>query len=63
MSVWKSVWRDKIIALITEKSDVTMAEMAERLGVTTRTIEREMKKLRESERVLRVGGKRYGHVH
>ena len=50
-----------IIALISEKSDVTMAEMAERLGVTTRTIERQMKKLRESERVLRVGGKRYGH--
>ena len=52
---------EMIIALISEKSDVTMAEMAERLGVTTRTIEREMKKLRESERVLRVGGKRYGH--
>lgn len=51
---------EMIIALISEKSDVTMAEMAERLGVTTRTIEREMKKLRESERVLRVGGKRYG---
>jgi ATP-dependent DNA helicase RecG len=52
---------EMIIALISEKSDVTMAEMAERLGVTTRTIERQMKKLRESERVLRVGGKRYGH--
>ena len=38
-----------------------MAEMAETLGVTTWTIERQMKKLRESERVLRVGGKRYGH--
>ena len=52
---------EMIIALISEKSDVTMAEMAERLGVTSRTIERQMKKLRESERVLRVGGKRYGH--
>lgn len=52
---------EMIIALISEKSDVTMAEMAERLGVTTRTIERPMEKLRESERVLRVGGKRYGH--
>ncbi len=51
---------EMIIALISEKSDVTMAEMAERLGVTTRTIERKIKKLRESERVLRVGGKRYG---
>ena len=36
-------------------------DIAEKLEVTTRTIEREMKKLRESGRVTRVGGKRYGH--
>ena len=35
--------------------------LAEKLEVTIRTIEREMKKLRESGRVIRVGGKRYGH--
>ena len=38
-----------------------MSEMAEKLKVTTRTIERKMKKLCESGRVIRVGGKRYGH--
>ena len=52
---------EKIIDLILENSVIKMSEMAEKLEVTTRTIEREMKKLRESGRVLRVGGKRYGH--
>ena len=51
----------KIIDLILEDSEIKMSEMAEKLEVTTRTIERKMKKLRESGRVIRVGGKRYGH--
>ena len=38
-----------------------MSEKAEKLKVTTRTIEREMKKLRESGRIELVGGKRYGY--
>ena len=52
---------EKIIDLILKDSEIKMSEMAEKLEVTTRTIEREMKKLRESGRVVRVGGKRYGH--
>jgi ATP-dependent DNA helicase RecG len=52
---------EKIIDLILEDSEIKMSEMAEKLEVTTRTIEREMKKLRESGHVIRVGGKRYGH--
>lgn len=52
---------EKIIDLILDNSEIKMSEMAEKLAVTTRTIEREMKKLRESGRVERVGGKRYGH--
>ena len=52
---------EKIIDLILDNSDIKMSEMAEKLAVTTRTIEREMKKLREFGRVERVGGKRYGH--
>ena len=52
---------EKIIDLILEDSEIKMSEMAEKLEVTTRTIEREMKKLRESGRVIRVGGKRYVH--
>ena len=47
--------------LILDNSEIKMSEMAEKLAVTTRTIEREMKKLREFGRVERVGGKRYGH--
>ena len=34
--------------------------MAAHLNVTTRTIEREMKELRESGRIIRKGGRRYG---
>ncbi len=52
---------EKIIELISDNSEIKMSEMAEKLDVTTRTIEREMKKMRESGRVIRVGGKRYGH--
>ena len=52
---------EKIIELISDNSEIKMSEMAEKLEVTTRTIEREMKKLRESGRVNRVGGKRYGY--
>ena len=52
---------EKIIELISDNSEIKMSEMAEKLEVTIRTIEREMKKLRESGCVKRVGGKRYGH--
>ena len=52
---------EKIIELISDNSGIKMSEMAEKLEVTTRTIEREMKKMRESGRVICVGGKRYGH--
>jgi len=38
-----------------------MAKMAERLNVAKRTIEREVKQLRETGRVERVGSKRFGH--
>ena len=52
---------EKSMDLILEDPEIKMSEMAEKLEVTTRTIEREMKKLRESGHVIRVGGKRYGH--
>lgn len=52
---------EKILELISENPEIKMSDMAEKLDVTTRTIEREIKKLRESGRVIRIGGKRYGH--
>ena len=47
--------------LVSDNPGMKMSEIADKLEVTTRTIEWEMKKLRESGRVNRVGGKRYGH--
>lgn len=51
---------EKIIELIRADDTVTVSEMAESLGIPKRTIEREMKRLRDSERISREGGNRYG---
>ena len=51
---------DKILILIEEKPEITIPMMAERVGVTTRTIEREIKRLRDMGRIERIGGKRFG---
>lgn len=51
---------DKIIELIFDEPSITIPDMAENIGVTTRTVEREIKKLRETGKITRTGGKRYG---
>ncbi|WP_026835589.1 RNA-binding domain-containing protein [Eubacterium xylanophilum] len=51
---------EKIIELIRADETVKVSEMAESLGIPKRTIEREMKRLRDSERISREGGNRYG---
>ena len=52
---------ERIIAAIRENTKITVIEISESLEVPKRTVEREMKKLRESNRIMRVGGNRYGH--
>jgi len=52
---------EKIVALIRENESITVLEMSERLETPKRTIEREMKKLRDIKRITREGGNRYGH--
>lgn len=52
---------NKILELVVDNPKITMAEMAERLGVTKRTIEREVKQLREIGSIERIGSKRFGH--
>ena len=52
---------EKIIELIRIDDNVTVSAMAESLGIPKRTIEREMKKLRDNGSVMREGGNRYGH--
>jgi len=50
----------KILKLIIEDSEISMAGMAKKLNVTSRTVEREVGKLRESGRIERVVGRRFG---
>ena len=52
---------ERILASIRSNASITVQEMAETLEVPKRTLEREMKKLRSSGRIIRVGGNRYGH--
>lgn len=52
---------DRILELIEAEPDITILGMSRKIGVTTRTVEREMRKLRESNHVVRVGGRKYGH--
>lgn len=49
------------MARVVDNPKMTMAEMAERLDVTKRTIERRGKQLREIGRIERVGSRRFGH--
>ena len=52
---------ERILASIRSNSSITVQEMTETLEVPKRTLEREMKKLRNSGRIIRVGGNRYGY--
>lgn len=47
--------------MVVDNPKITMAEMAERLGVTKRTTECEVKQLREIGNIERIGNKRFGH--
>mgnify|MGYP000857845599 CR=1 FL=1 len=52
---------DRILELFIDNPKITMAETAEKLNVAKRTIEREVKQLRETGHVERIGSKRFGH--
>ena len=51
----------KILALLKEKPSITQNEMATYFGISVPSIKRAMKKLLESGRIVRKGGRRYGH--
>lgn len=52
---------DGIIMTISSDRTITIAGISETLNVPKRTIEREIRNLRESGRITRKGGKRYGY--
>lgn len=65
-NVTKDVTKDisievKILALLKENASITTTEMAERLSVNRRTIQRGLDVLKAKRKIERKGGKRYGY--
>ncbi len=52
---------EKIIALIREDAFITIKKLAEWTGVTTRSVERNLKKLQDNNKIKRVGPDKGGH--
>ena len=52
--------RALIVGLMRENSEVTISEMSQKTGVTTRTIKRDIESLVEKGVVLREGGRKEG---
>ena len=52
---------DRIIMVISSDKTITVAGISDILEIPKRTVEREIKKLRESGRITRKGGRRYGY--
>ena len=52
---------EKVLLLIMNDPNATMLEIANKLNVTKRTVERAVKLLREKKRIERKGGKRFGY--
>lgn len=50
-----------MIELLLENSSITSTELAEKVGVTKRTIERIFKSFREKKMLERIGSKRDGN--
>ncbi|MDP2816362.1 MAG: HTH domain-containing protein [Rectinemataceae bacterium] len=52
---------EKILSALRNDSKLTIASLANQFGVTTRTIERTLKKLQEENRLSRIGQDKGGH--
>ena len=52
---------EKIIKLVGDNKKITIAELSKEIGVTARTIERNLKKLQDQKKITRVGGAKGGH--
>ena len=52
---------DKIIMVISSDKAITVAGISNILNIPKRTVEREIKNIRESGQIIRKGGRRYGY--
>jgi len=50
-----------MVELIGNNKNITIKELAERIGVSTRSIERNLKRLQEYKSIKRVGGDKGGY--
>ena len=51
---------DKILALITDNSKISIKEIAEKLGVTPKTIQRDLDKMKDNNIISRIGADKGG---
>lgn len=56
-----SALEDTLITQIRSDPNISQAELADILGVSRRIIQKLMNELKNSGRIQRVGGKRFGH--
>lgn len=52
---------EKIVAALQQNGSMTIAELAATVGVTTRSIERNLQRLQEEGRLRRIGPSKGGH--
>ena len=52
---------ERILELLSDKGDMTMADLAEMIGISQRAVEKQVAKLGTESRVRRVGGRKVGH--
>jgi len=52
---------DAIVLFLREKSAATINEIADKVGISRRTVLRKMKELQESEKIRRIGSSKSGH--
>ena len=51
----------KVIEVLKEQPDISQEMLGERLGVTRRVVQKYINVLKESGKIVRVDGKRFGH--
>jgi ATP-dependent DNA helicase RecG len=52
--------RDQILLLLSDKPEITIPEISEKIGVSTRSIDKQIARLRIDGRIRRVGSKKAG---
>ncbi|MBO4438480.1 MAG: DeoR family transcriptional regulator [Spirochaetaceae bacterium] len=61
MNVQEKSRGNKIIALIADTNQISIRELSEKLGVTSKTIQRDLDLLKEKDIIRRVGADKGGH--